>query len=198
VLKADSHIPCRSPAVLKADSHIPCRFPATTLSFSDSAVSFVKVPYLVHEVPLLSLSRNYLLLNSYHNLSALHYTSTHALHQNNNFFSSMTNVALFHNGHLHWDWYASDNKLSGTPRGSKNRPKYGRSPTCRLWMPMLIHNTMPFPCCSCAVTLPRPCHGLEMSLSERYSYIPGMAGERHGICELNKAALCKSNGKDTI
>src|SRR5215468_8588319 len=27
-LKADSHIPCRSPAVLKPDSHIPCRSPA--------------------------------------------------------------------------------------------------------------------------------------------------------------------------
>jgi hypothetical protein len=25
-----------------------------------------------------------------------------------------------------------------------------------------------------------------------------MAGERHGMCELNTAALIKSNGKDTI
>src|SRR5215468_8634215 len=28
VLKPDSHIPCRSPAVLKPDSHTPCRSPA--------------------------------------------------------------------------------------------------------------------------------------------------------------------------
>jgi hypothetical protein len=30
---------------VKADPHIPCRSPATTLPFSGSAVSFVKVPY---------------------------------------------------------------------------------------------------------------------------------------------------------
>jgi hypothetical protein len=58
-----------------------------------------------------------------------------------------------------------------------------------------------------ASTLPRPCHGLENSLSERH--IRGMAGkwqgngmgtvwERNGMCESNTGALCKSNGKDTI
>jgi hypothetical protein len=46
------------------------------------------------------------------------------------------------------------------------------------------------------VTLPRLGHDLERSLSERH--IRGMAGERHSICESNTAALCKSNGKDTI
>jgi hypothetical protein len=25
-----------------------------------------------------------------------------------------------------------------------------------------------------------------------------MAGEQHGMCELNTAVMCKSNGKDTI
>jgi hypothetical protein len=74
-IMADSHIPCRSPAVLKTDSHIPCRSPAATLPFSDSAVSFVKVLYLVHEV-LLSSSSNYLLLNCYHIHCAVNYTST--------------------------------------------------------------------------------------------------------------------------
>jgi hypothetical protein len=64
---------------VKADSHIPCRSPATTLTFSDSAVSFVKVPYLVHEVLLLSPSSNYLSPNCYHNLCAVNYTSTHVL-----------------------------------------------------------------------------------------------------------------------
>jgi hypothetical protein len=43
---------------------------------------------------------------------------------------------------------------------------------------------------------PQLCHGLERLLSERH--IRGMAGERHGMCESNTAALCKSNGKDTI
>jgi hypothetical protein len=40
------------------------------------------------------------------------------------------------------------------------------------------------------------CRGLEKSLSERHGR--GMALARHGICESNTAALCKSNGKDTI
>jgi hypothetical protein len=44
--------------------------------------------------------------------------------------------------------------------------------------------------------MPRPCRGLERSLSERH--IRGMAGERHDMCESNTAALCKSKGKDTI
>jgi hypothetical protein len=38
-----------------------------------------------------------------------------------------------------------------------------------------------------AVTLPRPCHGLEKSLSERH--ICGMAAKRHGMCDSNMATL---------
>jgi hypothetical protein len=30
------------------------------------------------------------------------------------------------------DWYASDNSLRGTSRGSQKKPNAGRSPTCRL------------------------------------------------------------------
>jgi hypothetical protein len=41
-----------------------------------------------------------------------------------------------------------------------------------------------------------PFRGLEKSLSERR--VRGMARARHGMCESNTAALCKSNGKDTI
>jgi hypothetical protein len=48
-----------------------------------------------------------------------------------------------------------------------------------------------------------PCHahaalfrGFEKSLSEWHGR--GMARARHGLCESNTAALCKSNGKDTI
>jgi hypothetical protein len=40
------------------------------------------------------------------------------------------------------------------------------------------------------------CRGLDKSLSERH--VRGMARARHGMCESNTAALCKSNGKDTI
>jgi hypothetical protein len=50
---------------VKADSHVHCRSPATTLPFSDSAVCFPEVPYLVYEVLLVSPSRNYLLINCY-------------------------------------------------------------------------------------------------------------------------------------
>jgi hypothetical protein len=79
----------------------------------------------------------------------------------------MTNVALFYAGHLHL------------------RLVYFLGLRCQ------IAN---FP--SHAVTLPRPCHALDKSHSERR--IRGMAGERRGMCELNTAALFKSNGKDTI
>jgi hypothetical protein len=64
-----------------------------------------------------------------------------------------------------------------------------RSPTCRLWTADANSQYH-------AVPLPRTCRGLERSLSEQR--IRGMAGERHGMCESNTAALCKSNGKDTI
>jgi hypothetical protein len=40
------------------------------------------------------------------------------------------------------------------------------------------------------------CRGLEKLLSERHDR--GMARARDGMCESNTAALCKSNGKDTI
>jgi hypothetical protein len=38
--------------------------------------------------------------------------------------------------------------------------------------------------------------GLEKLLSERHGR--GMARTRHGMCESNTVALCKSNGKETI
>jgi hypothetical protein len=70
------------------------------------------------------------------------------------------------------DWYASDNNLRGTPRGSRKKPKAGRSPTGRLSTPVL-------------------CRGLEKNGM-------GAALARHGKCESDTAALCKSNGKDTF
>jgi hypothetical protein len=98
-IKAYSHIPCLFHAVLRANSHIPCCSHAVPLPFSDSAVSFVEVPYFVHEVLLPSPSSNYLLLNCY-NLCAVNYACTHVIAPKQQ-ASSMTNVALFHTGHLH-------------------------------------------------------------------------------------------------
>jgi hypothetical protein len=40
------------------------------------------------------------------------------------------------------------------------------------------------------------CRDLDKSLSERHGR--GMARSRHGMCGSTTAALCKSNGKDTI
>jgi hypothetical protein len=54
------------------------------------------------------------------------------------------------------DWYASDN-LRGSPRGSRRKPKAGRSPTCRLWTvnvnPHMPRYTQPalMPCCAVAL-----------------------------------------------
>jgi hypothetical protein len=87
------------------------------------------------------------------------------------------------------DWYASDNNLRGIPLGSRKKPNMGRSPTCRLWTTD-ANSHMP---CHAHAAL---CRGLEKSLSERHGR--GMAQAQHGMCESNMAALCKSNGKDTI
>jgi hypothetical protein len=45
------------------------------------------------------------------------------------FSSSMTNVFWFHLATCIWDWYASDNGLRGTLRGSRKKPNAGLSPT---------------------------------------------------------------------
>jgi hypothetical protein len=74
-------------------------------------------------------------------------------------------------------------------RGSRKKPKTGRSPTCRLWtadanshMPWHAHAAL--------------CRGLEKSLSEQHGR--GMARAPHCMCESNTAALYKSNKKYTI
>jgi hypothetical protein len=65
----------------------------------------------------------------------------------------------------------------------------GGSPTCCL---RTADANSHMPCHAHAAL----CRGLEKSLSERHGC--GMARARHGMCESNMAALCKSNGKDTI
>jgi hypothetical protein len=72
------------------------------------------------------------------------------------------------------DWYASDNNLRGTPRGSRKKTNAFRWPTGRLSTAVL-------------------CRGLE-----KKGHGQSMAWVRHGKCESDTAALCKSNGKDTF
>jgi len=72
--------------------------------------------------------------------------------------------------HCEGDWYASDNNLRGTPRGSWKKLNAGRWPTGRVSTAVL-------------------CRGLEKN---------GMVRAWHGKCESDVAALCKSNGKDTF
>jgi hypothetical protein len=65
----------------------------------------------------------------------------------------------------------------------RSRTRAGR-PHAVSGRPMLIHT------CHAHIALRR---GLEKSHSERHGR--GMARTRHGMCESNMAALCKSNGK---
>jgi hypothetical protein len=82
------------------------------------------------------------------------------------------------------DWCASDN-LRGTPRGSRKKPNLGRSPTYRLW--------------TVDANSHMPCHAhAALAVAVRSRFHNGMVRARHGMCESNTAALCKSNGEDTI
>jgi hypothetical protein len=66
----------------------------------------------------------------------------------------------------------------------RSRTRAGR-PHAVSRRPMLIHT------CHAHAAL---CRGLKKSLSERH--VSGMSRARHGMCESNTTALCKSNGKD--
>jgi hypothetical protein len=88
------------------------------------------------------------------------------------------------------DWYASDNNLRGTPRGSRKKPNAVRSPTCRLWKAdansHIPWHAAPMPRCAVA-------------LRSRFQNSMVVAGHGCGMaCESNTAALCKPNWKDTI
>jgi hypothetical protein len=75
----------------------------------------------------------------------------------------------------------------------RSRTREGR-PHAVSGRPMVIHTCHAMLClCRAHAAL---CRGLETSLSERHGR--GMARARHVMCESNTAALCKSNGKDTI
>jgi len=81
------------------------------------------------------------------------------------------------------------NNLRVTPRGSRKKPNAVRSPTCRL-STSDVNSHMP--CCVHAVL----CRGL--SLSERHGRSTAWAWHGMAWQLLNTAALCKSNGKDTV
>jgi hypothetical protein len=81
-----------------------------------------------------------------------------------------------------------DNKLRGTPRGSRKKPNTGRSPTCRLWTADANQTSHAEPMPSCAVAL-------------RSRFQAGMPRARHGSgvsCVNQTEPHCKSNGKDAI
>jgi hypothetical protein len=82
-----------------------------------------------------------------------------------------------------WDWYASDNKLPGTPRGSSKKPKAGKSPTCRLWM---ADANSHISCCSHAITLLRPCHIPAMALKGRFQKGIVVAQQGNGMACVNQ------------
>jgi len=44
----------------------------------------------------------------------------------------------------------------------------------------------------------RPCCAVALRITARSEHGIGAAWARHGKCESDKAALCKSNGKDTF
>jgi len=77
-------------------------------------------------------------------------------------------------GRCEEDWYAADNKLRVTPRGSRKKPNAGRKPTGRLSTAVLYR-------------------GLDKN-----GMVGAWHGHGHGKCESDTAALCKSNGKYTF
>jgi hypothetical protein len=81
------------------------------------------------------------------------------------------------------------NNLRETPPVSRKKPNVGSSPTGRRETADVKSHV---PCRSPAAL----CRGLEKSLSKRHGR--GTTQARHGVCELNTVALCKSYGNDTI
>jgi hypothetical protein len=103
-IKADSHITCRAHAV---NSHMPCRVP-----------TLLRLCRVLHES--LRGSRKY--PNCYSNSLTDGLICSVLL-------PLFTVLGM---DHCEEDWYASDNNLRGTPRGSRKKPNMGRQPTGRL------------------------------------------------------------------
>jgi hypothetical protein len=141
---------------LKANSQMLCRAHAVPLQFSDSAVSFVKVRAVAGNIRTASPATT--------------------LYSNN---------------------------LRETPRGSRKKSKAGRSLACRFWTTD-ANSHMLCPCCAvpwpwkvafrtawhgCGIacvnqTLSHCVNQMEKTQSKALEARHGMAGERHGMCEL--------------
>ena len=111
-IKSDSHIACRSRTVpMPCDALInTCH--SAPLPCSDSAVSFVKVRMVAGSIRTASPTVwqvVFFVVCSYHS-----------------FPHTWQTVSGFTLATCIWDWYASDNNLRGTPRGSRKKPKAGR------------------------------------------------------------------------
>jgi hypothetical protein len=150
-LRADSHIPCRSHAVPHALLRQWYLLPESSLSCARSspAISF-------QELSLTTLSQSLCCKLHKHSCPCTKIIS---------FSSSITNAALFHTGHCIWDRYAAGNKLSGTGRGSRDKPNAGRWPTCRLWT---ANANSHIPCRSHAVPMPSPFRDPAVALRGRF------------------------------
>jgi hypothetical protein len=163
---------------IKADSHIPCRSHAVPLVFPCRFKD-----RFTHTMPFPCRSPAVLKTDS-HIPCCSQAVPLPRLCRDPATTLPFSENALFYTGHCIWDWYASDNKLRGT--------RSGKTPTCRqhaVTMP-------PRFCHERAMNLPWP---WEVAFRKAYSsHGRGTAWERHGMCESNTAALCKSNGKCTI
>jgi hypothetical protein len=135
--------PCRSPAMLcLVNSHMPCRSPAMPCRVnSHMPCRSPAMPCLVNShMPC----RAPAILRHYR----VHRKSPRGSRKYLNYLSySLT------------DWYVSDNKLRGTPRGSRKKPNAGRSPTFCLktadansHMPCHAH-VAPLPRCAVALRI---------------------------------------------
>jgi hypothetical protein len=105
MIKADSHIACRAHAV-----HLPCRAlihtrHAAPLPCSESAVSFVEVRVVAGNIRTAESN----------SLTDCPFCSV--------LLPLYTVVGM---DRCEEDWYASDNNLRGTPRGSRKKPNAGR------------------------------------------------------------------------
>jgi hypothetical protein len=84
------------------------------------------------------------------------------------------------------DLCASGNNLRGSPRVAGRR-----SPTCRLWT---ADSNSHMPCHVQAASMPR----YAVALRSRFQNGVVVAWHGRGMACMNTAALCKSNGRDTI
>ena len=171
--------PCRSPAMPYVNSHMPCRSPA-----------LLQQCHVVRVSP--GGSRKYSNCQS-NSLKDRLFGSVPIPH--------FTVVGMVR---CEEDWYASDNNLRGTPRGSRKKPNVGRQPTGRLSTAVLfrglekngmvrawngrgmasVNQTQPHCVNQVGKTHSKP-------LAARHGR--GTAWARHAMCESAFIHLCKQH-----